>query len=121
MTDYQRNSIYLKGKQLLYVAVFLCNKELFLEYIILKGGTRMLISTDKLKDKEVINIADGKSIGFVYDIEVDLEKGVIDGIVIPGARGIFNIFSKADADIIIKWERVKTVGDDVILVDVDAL
>ena len=54
----------------------------------------MLISTDKLKDKEVINIADGKSIGFVYDIEVDLEKGAIDGIVIPGAKGIFNIFSK---------------------------
>lgn len=81
----------------------------------------MMISTDKLKDKEVINIGDGKSIGFVYDIEVDLEKGVIDGIVIPGGRGIFGFFSKNEADIIIKWDKVRTVGDDVILVDLDGL
>ena len=46
-----------------------------------------MISTDKLKNKEVINISDGRSLGFVYDIEVDLDKGVIDGIVIPGTRG----------------------------------
>ena len=27
-----------------------------------------MLSTDKLKNKEVINIYDGKSLGFVYDI-----------------------------------------------------
>lgn len=53
-----------------------------------------MISTDKLKNKEVINISDGRSLGFVYDIEVDLDKGVIDGIVIPGARGFMGLFSK---------------------------
>lgn len=78
-----------------------------------------MISTDKLKNKEVINILDGKSIGFVYDIEVDLERGVIGGIVIPGTKSIFNFFSKNEEDIVIKWDRVRTVGDDVILVDVD--
>lgn len=78
-----------------------------------------MISTDKLKNKEVINIADGRSIGFVQDIEVDLENGMIDGIVIPGAKGFMSFFSKADEDIVIKWEKVRTVGDDVILVDVD--
>jgi len=78
-----------------------------------------MISTDKLKDKEVINIGDGRSIGFVCDIEVDLEKGVIDGIVIPGSRGFMGLFSKNEGDTIIKWEKVRTVGDDVILVDLD--
>lgn len=80
-----------------------------------------MISTDKLKNKEVINIFDGKSIGFVSDIEVDLEKGVIDGIVIPGNKGIRSFFSlgKSEADTVIKWEKVRTVGDDVILVDVE--
>ena len=29
-----------------------------------------MLSTDKLKNKEVINIYDGRSIGFVSDIEV---------------------------------------------------
>lgn len=76
-----------------------------------------MISTDKLKNKEVINIADGRSLGFVYDIEVDLEKGVIDGIVIPGQRGFMGFFSKGEGDTIIKWDKVRTIGDDVILVD----
>jgi len=78
-----------------------------------------MISTDKLKNKEVINIFDGRSMGFVSDIEVDLEKGVIDGIVIPGSRGFLGFFSKGDTDTVIKWDRVRTVGDDVILVDVE--
>lgn len=76
-----------------------------------------MLSTDKLKNKEVINIFDGRSVGFVSDIEVDLEKGVIGGIVIPGERGFMNWFGRGENDILIKWEKVKTVGDDVILVD----
>lgn len=79
-----------------------------------------MISTDKLKNKEVINISDGRSLGFVYDIEVDLDKGVIDGIVIPGARGFMGLFSKKEGDVVIKWDKVKTVGDDVILVDLES-
>ena len=78
-----------------------------------------MISTDKLKNKEVINIFDGRSLGFVSDIEVNLEKGVIDGIVIPGNRGFRSFFSKSELDTIIKWEKVRTVGDDVILVEVE--
>ena len=79
-----------------------------------------MISTDKLKNKEDINISDGRSLGFVYDIEVDLDKGVIDGIVIPGARGFMGLFSKKEGDMVIKWDKVKTVGDDVILVDLES-
>ena len=76
-----------------------------------------MISTDKLKNKEVINIADGRSLGYVYDTEVDLEKGVIDGIVIPGQRGFMGLFSKGEGDTVVKWDKVRTIGDDVILVD----
>ena len=62
-------------------------------------------------------IYDGRSVGFVSDIEVDLEKGVIGGIVIPSERGFLGFFGRGENDILIKWEKVKTVGDDVILVD----
>ena len=79
-----------------------------------------MISTDKLKNKEVINISDGRSLGFVYDVEVDLDKGAIDGIVIPGARGFMGLFAKKEGDTVIKWDKVKTVGDDVILVDLES-
>ena len=80
-----------------------------------------MLSTDKLKNKEVINIFDGRSLGFVSDIEVDLEQGTIGGIVIPGPGRGFGFgrgwFAKGEGDTLIKWEKVKTVGDDVILVD----
>ncbi|MCI5534479.1 MAG: YlmC/YmxH family sporulation protein [Firmicutes bacterium] len=76
-----------------------------------------MLSTDKLKNKEVINIYDGRSIGFVSDIEVNIEKGTIEGIVIPAERGLFGFFGKSGEDLLINWDKVRTVGDDVILVD----
>lgn len=80
-----------------------------------------MLSTDKLKNKEVINIGDGRSLGFIYDIEVNLTDGTIDGIVIPAERGLFRLFSSKDNDIVIKWDKIRTVGDDVVLVEVDSL
>ena len=35
------------------------------------------------KKKEVINIKDGKRLGFVQDVEADLESGVIKSIIVP--------------------------------------
>ncbi|MBR0599486.1 PRC-barrel domain-containing protein [Sinanaerobacter chloroacetimidivorans] len=77
-----------------------------------------MISTQDLRNKEVINIYDGKSLGFVYDIEVNLEKGIIEGIIVPAQRSFFNFFNRGDHDYIIKWKDIKRIGDDVILVDV---
>ena len=48
-----------------------------------------MLSTDKLKHREVINIRDGRSIGYIEDIEINLEKGTIEGIVIPAERGLW--------------------------------
>ena len=77
-----------------------------------------MLNTDEIRNKEVINIFDGKSLGYVCDIEINLQAGTIDGIVLPGSRGIFNLFGKGEEDIVIRWSEVKTVGEDVILVDV---
>ena len=77
-----------------------------------------MISTQDLKSKEVINIYDGKSLGFVYDIEVNLEKGIIEGIIVPVQKSFFSFFGKGDRDYVIKWKDIKRIGDDVILVDV---
>ncbi len=76
-----------------------------------------MISTQDLRNKEVINIYDGKSLGYVYDIEINLEKGIIEGIIVPAQRSFFNFFGRGE-DCIIKWKDIKRIGDDVILVDV---
>lgn len=35
------------------------------------------------KHKEVINISDGKRLGFVQDVTADLESGLITSIIVP--------------------------------------
>lgn len=78
-----------------------------------------MISTEEIKNKEVINIFDGRSMGYVSDIEINLEAGTIEGIVIPSPKNFFNIFGKNEEDYLVRWENIKTIGDDVILVDIE--
>lgn len=75
-----------------------------------------MVKTSELKQKEVININDGKRLGLVYDIEINMETGNIEAIVIPGSGKLLGLFSKEN-DIIIPWENIKKIGADVILVD----
>ena len=69
------------------------------------------------KHKEVININNGKRLGFVQDVCANLEYGRITSIIVPGSKKLMNMFARED-DIVIDWERIKCIGDDVILVDI---
>lgn len=68
------------------------------------------------KHKEVINITDGKRLGFVQDVTANLETGIITSIIVPGGTKLFNVF--ASNDLVIPWESIKCIGDDVILVEI---
>lgn len=76
-----------------------------------------MLSTQDVKNKEIINIFDGKSLGYVSDVEVNLEKGRIEAIIVPAQSSFFNLFTK-DNEYIIKWKDIKKIGEDVILVEV---
>ena len=67
------------------------------------------------RHKEVINILDGRRLGFVQDVIASLETGIITSIVVPGNNKFFNVFSSND--IVIPWQNIKCIGDDVILVE----
>lgn len=69
------------------------------------------------RHKEVININNGKRLGFVQDVCADLESGRITSIIVPGSKKIMSIFSKDD-DIVIEWDKIKCIGEDIILVDI---
>lgn len=71
------------------------------------------------KHKEVINITDGKRLGFVQDVCADLQTGMITSIIVPGGSNkLLNFFSSSN-DIVIKWEDIKCIGDDLILVEIN--
>lgn len=69
------------------------------------------------KHKEVININDGRRMGFVQDVCADLETGKITSIIVPGSNKILGMFSTSN-DIVIQWQNIKCIGDDVILVEI---
>lgn len=69
------------------------------------------------KHKEVVNINDGKRLGYVQDVCADLETGMITSIIVPGSNKIINIFT-SNNDIVIPWQNVKCIGDDLILVEI---
>ena len=70
------------------------------------------------KHKEVINICDGKRLGYVQDVCADLETGKITSIIVPGGTNkLMNLFSNVN-DIIIPWERIKCISEDLFLVEI---
>ena len=77
----------------------------------------MIVKASDIKSKEIINLSDGKRLGLVNDLEINMETGNIDAIVLPGTGKIFGIFNK-ESDIVVNWSCIKKIGIDVILVDI---
>ena len=68
-----------------------------------------------MKNKEVISIQDGCRIGCVNDVEVDMINARLVAIIVYGRLKFFGIFGREE-DIVIKWENIKVVGEDTVLV-----
>lgn len=69
------------------------------------------------KHKEVISINDGRKLGYVQDVCADLETGNITSIIVPGSNKLMGIFSGGN-EVVIEWQKIKCIGEDVILVDI---
>lgn len=76
----------------------------------------MLTKTSELREREVVNVLDGKRLGLASDLEIDAVTGRILAIVVPGPGKFLWLFGKND-DFVIPWERIKKIGVDVILVE----
>lgn len=68
------------------------------------------------KRKEVINIKDAKRLGYVQDVTADFKTGTITNIIVPGNTKFLNFFS-TNNELVIPWESIKIIGDDIILVE----
>lgn len=69
------------------------------------------------KQKEVISLSDGKILGFVVDVQADFENGEIHSIIVAKTGKLFtNVMGKNN--ITIPWEKIKKIGEDVILVEI---
>ena len=75
-------------------------------------GTRIT----ELNCKEVICVADGRRLGFVSDVEIEVPSGHVLAIIVPGPCRLLGICNRKD-DFVIPWHCIKRIGPDIILVD----
>lgn len=75
--------------------------------------------TTDMRDKEVINVCDGRRLGYVSDVEFDICDGRICAIVVPGECNMLG-FGKGE-DIVIPWDKIERIGEDTILVKVPCI
>ena len=77
----------------------------------------MITRITDLHYKEVINVQDGKRLGYIGDAEIDLESGEVRSLIVPGRYRFFGLFGRED-DYILPWDCISRIGDDIILVEV---
>ncbi len=74
-----------------------------------------------LEGKEIINIYNGCRLGLVAgtDIIFNPRNGHLESIVIPEGSGLMGFFGQ-EKYLVIPWESIVKVGDEVIIVDLDS-
>ena len=72
----------------------------------------------ELKQKEVVNVLDGRRLGTTEDLEFDPVTGRICAIVVPGPTKHMGIMGSKD-DYIIPWNCIRRIGPDIVLVEVE--
>ena len=74
-----------------------------------------MVKISEFQIKDVVNVSDGKRLGNIGDIEINLTTGKIDAVVITGAGKVLGFFGREE-DIVIPWKNIIKIGQDVILV-----
>lgn len=75
----------------------------------------MIMKISDFQTKDVINIVDGKRLGQITDMEIDLRQGRIESIVVPHFTKFFGMFGNG-TELVIPWRNIVKIGADVVLV-----
>lgn len=77
----------------------------------------MLARASELRALDVINITDGRRLGHVFDIALDVDSGQIRALVVPTEKPSWFSFFRQGIDVEVPWDCVVKIGIDVILVE----
>ncbi len=77
------------------------------------------MSFSELRAKEVINICDGRRLGRPIDLILS-DRACAEALVVPGQYSLKNMVKGFREGIVIPWKQIRRIGDDVILVELDA-
>lgn len=76
----------------------------------------MSVKFTELQCKEVICVSDGRRLGFVTDVLVEMPEGKVCAILVPGPCKLLGVAGRQD-DYVIPWSAICRIGPDIVLVD----
>ncbi len=74
-----------------------------------------MVKISEFQLKDVVSVSNGKKLGNIGDIEINMETGQIESIVIFGTGKLLGFLGREEA-FIIPWKQIVKIGADVILV-----
>lgn len=74
------------------------------------------MTLSELRTKEVINVEDGRRLGRVMDIEFCTADSRVTALVVPADTTFLQSLRGEKCGMVIPWENIRRIGDDVILV-----
>ncbi len=77
-----------------------------------------MLKISELQAKDIVNMANGKRLGHLTDLEINLETGQIEALIIDGTGRMMGLFGKESEEVFIPWKHIIRIGSDVILVEV---
>jgi len=80
----------------------------------------MSAKVSDLQERQIVNIADGKCLGNIKDIELNILDGSIQALVLPNEGGFWNLLQN-QGEVLIPWQKVVRIGVDVVLIDMPEL
>lgn len=69
-----------------------------------------------LQTKDIVNMHTGKRLGHAGDVDINVETGQVEAIIIGGAGKVMTLFNR-DQEYVIPWSNIVKIGSDVILVN----
>lgn len=72
-------------------------------------------SFQELRDKQVINVAEGRNLGHIFDLCFTC-TGQVTGFIVACKKGLWRNFATGDG-MFIPWRNIIKIGADIILVE----
>ena len=92
-----------------------------MNYMDIKVGEMMkdsIMTLSDIEEKDVINVVTGERIGFVSSLRIDTNSGQIIAITVQPSMKFVSFFSKDEASVVVPWNQILNIGEDVIIVNV---
>jgi len=70
-----------------------------------------------LRNMRIVNMANGKVLGKISDLVMDVNRGYVKAIIMPGGTR-WPAFLNNEKEVEVPWDNIKKIGHDVIIVDV---